>query len=162
MATYYSSNYKPMTIGSTTFYEPVPIPIERAGYVTTAWFTASIPVGFTTGDIMKLVPYQTNCVAATPQIQGIRHQRVVITSAGDVGGSVTVNFGFTGANAVAYGSALTTLQSATTLDVPIATLNGAGAPVLLANDDLQLVAAAGTSTTLRVITGFVQAFMQAP
>jgi hypothetical protein len=34
--------------------------------------------------------------------------------------------------------------------------------VLLANDDLQLVAAAGTSTTLRVITGFVQAFMQAP
>lgn len=160
MATYYSSNYKPLLTSATTRYEPIPIPMERAGIVYTAWFTATIPVGFTTGDIMKLVPYQTNCQVATPQIQGIRHQRVVLTNAGDVGGSVTANFGFVTGSATAYGAALTTLQSATTLDVAIATIQAG--PVLLVNDDLQLVATAGTSTTLRVITGFVQAFMQAP
>lgn len=160
MATYYSNNYKPMTLGSTTFYEPVPVPMERAGLVYSAWFTFTVPIGVTTGDIIKLIPYQTVCQTATPQIQGIRHQRVVLTNSGDWGGSCTANFGFVTGSATAYGAALTTPQSATTLDVAIATVQAG--PVLLVNDDLQLVLTAGTSTTLRTITGFVDVMMQAP
>lgn len=160
MATYYSSAYKPMTLGTTTRYEPIPIPMERSGIVYTAWFTATVPVGVTTADIIKLVPYQTLTQTASPQIQGIRHARVVLTNSGDWGGSCTANFGFVTGSATAYGAALTTPQSATTLDVAIATIQAG--PVLLTNDDLQLVLTAGTSTTLRTLTGFVQAYFQAP
>ncbi len=160
MATYYSSAWKPMTLGSTTYYEPIPVPMERSGNLQAAWCTIVVPIGYTTGDIIKLLPFQTNCATATPQIQGIRQTRIVLTCGGNVGGSVTVNFGFATASATAYGSALTTLQSANTLDVAIATIQAG--PVLLANDDLQLVAAAGTSTTLQTLTCFALPFMQAP
>lgn len=158
--TIYSSAYKAMTLGTTTRYEPIPIPMERSGIVYTAWFTATVPVGVTTGDIIKLVPFQTGVATATPQIAGIRQARVVLTNSGDWGGSCTANFGFATASATAYGAALTTPQSATTLDVAIATIQAG--PVLLANDELQLVLTAGTSTTLRTVTGFVQSYMQAP
>lgn len=158
--TIYSSAYKAMTLGSTTRYEPIPLPMERSGLVYTGWFTVNVPVGVTTGDIIKLLPYQTLTQTASPQIQGIRHARVVLTNSGDWGGTCAANFGFVTGSATAFGAALTTPQSATTLDVAIATLQ-ATAP-LLANDDLQLVLTTGTSTTLRTVTGFVQAYFQAP
>jgi hypothetical protein len=159
--TTYSSAYKQLTLGTTTFYERIPIPMERAGLIYTAYSQVTVPVGFTTGDILKLIPYETNVAVASPQIQGIRQIRIILKCAGDVGGSVTVNFGFASTgSATAYGSALTTLQSANTTEIAVATVLGGS--TLLTNDDLQLVAAAGTSTTLRLVECWVQAYMQAP
>lgn len=161
MATIYSSAWKPMTLGTTTRYEAIPIPMERAGIVYTAYSTVVIPVGTTTADVIKLIPYQTAVATATPQIQGIRQARIVLTSGGNVGGSLAVNFGFAATgSATAYGSALTTLQSATTLDVAIATVMAGS--ILLTSDDLQLVVSSGTSTTLQTVQVMVQAYMQAP
>jgi hypothetical protein len=93
------------------------------------------------------------------QIAGIKVARVVLTSSGNAGGSVTANFGFAVAP-TAYGSALTTLQSANTLDVAIATVQAG--PILLANDDLQIVGVANTTTTLQTLTGFIDYSMTAP
>lgn len=159
--TTYSSAYKQLTLGTTTFYERIPIPMERAGLLYTAYSQVTVPVGFTTGDILKLIPYETSVATASPQIQGIRQARIILKCAGDVGGSVTVNFGFASTgSATAYGSALTTLQSANTTEISVATVLAGS--TLLTSDDLQLVAAAGTSTTLRLVECWVQAYMQAP
>jgi hypothetical protein len=164
--TTYSSAWKQNAFGvgtpsARTLYEPIPIPMERAGLVYTAYSQITVPVGYTTGDILKLIPYQTSVSTASPQIQGIRQARIILKCAGDVGGSVTVNFGFAATgSATAYGSALTTLQSANTTEIAVATVLAGS--TLLTNDDLQLVAAAGTSTTARLVECWVQAFMQAP
>jgi len=159
MATYYADNtYKQNPLRST-LYEAIYPPCDKAGIVYTSYFRGNIPVGFTTADVFKLIDFAAAFPTTSPQFAGIRFARVVLRSAGDVGGSVTVNFGTTG-SATAFGSALTTLQSATTLDVAIATV--LAGPVLLANDTLQLVAAAGTSTTLRLVDGYVQYYVTAP
>jgi hypothetical protein len=159
--TTYSSAWKANTFGSTTRYEPIPLPMERAGLVYTGYSQVTVPVGYTTGDILKLMPFQTNVATSSPQIQGIRLWRLVVKSGGNVGGSVTVNFGFASTgSATAYGSALTTLQSANTAEIAVATVFAGS--TLLTNDDLQLVAAAGTSTTAQLVECWVQAFMQAP
>lgn len=160
MATYYSSAWKQMLLGTTVRYEPIPVPIERAGNLSAAYAQITVPVGFTTGDIIKLIPFQTNTPTATPQIAGIRQSRVIIKCAGNVGGSSAVNFGYASASATAYGSALTTLQSANTTEIAVATVMAG--PTLLGNDDLQLVATAGTSTTLQLVECWVFPFMQAP
>lgn len=159
MATYYAGNtYKQNPLRST-LYEAIYAPTEHAGIVYTNYFSGTIPVGFTTGDVFKLVDFGISCPVTSPQYAGVRWARVVLRSAGNVGGSVTANFGTTGA-ATAFGSALTTLQSANTLDVAIATVMAG--PVLIANDTLQLVATAGTSTTAQVVDGFVQYYITAP
>jgi hypothetical protein len=159
MATYYAQNtYKQNPIRST-LYEALYPPTEHPGILYTQYFNCSIPVGFTTADIMKLSDFAIAAPVTVPQNASVRFTRAVLRAAGDVGGSVTVNFGFVSA-ATAFGSALTTLQSAGTLDVPIATVMAATG--LIANDTLQLVAAAGTSTTVRVVDGFIQYYIIAP
>lgn len=159
MATYYASNtYKQNPIRSS-LYESIYAPTEHSGIQYLQYFTGTIPVGYTTGDIFKLFDIGMSVPTASPQLAGFRWARVVLRSGGNVGGSVTVNFGTTG-TATAFGSALTTLQSAGTLDVAIATV--LAGPVLLAPDTLQLVAAAGTSTTAQTVDGYVQYYMSAP
>ena len=161
MATVYSTLYRLNPIARTpALYEPISCVLGNAGISYRAYFQVTIPVGTATADIIKLAPFQTAVPVSSPQIAGIRASRVVLTSAGDVGGSVTFNAGWISTSATAYGAALTTFQSAGTLDVPIATIMAA-APVLV-NDEFQLVVAAGTSTTLRVQQGFIEYYMQAP
>lgn len=159
MATYYAQNtYKQNPLRST-LYEAIYAPTEHAGILYTNYFNGTIPVGFTTGDVFKLVDFAIACPVTVPQNAGVRFARVVLRSGGNVGGSVAVNFGTTG-SATAFGSALTTLQSATTLDVAIATVMAG--PVLIANDTLQLVATAGPSTTAQTVDGYVQYYITAP
>lgn len=159
MATYYASNTYKQNPLRPSLYEPISAPAEHAGIMYTNYFTGDIPVGFTTGDVYKLLDFGIAFPTTSPQYAGLRIARLVLTNPGDVGGSVTINIG-TGAQATAFGSAATTLQSATTLDVAIATIMAANP--ILTGDSLQLVAAAGTSTTKRTISGFVQYYVTAP
>jgi hypothetical protein len=161
MANVYSSLYRLNPIGRTVpIYEPISAVIGNAGINYFAYFEVTIPVGTTTADKIWLAPFQMFFPTTTPQIAGVRAKRVVLSCAGDVGGSVTVNAGFSTTSPTAFGAALTTLQSATTLDVPIATIIAA-APVLT-NDDLALIVAAGTSVTSRLVKGWIDYGVQAP
>lgn len=150
---------------TTATYEPVgPVPTE-CGLGYRVYFHVTIPVGFTTADIIKLVPFQNlNFPTQTTQVGGLRYSRVVLRCAGDVGGSVTVNFGGLGGtgqtSATAFASASTALQSAGTTDIAIATVMAAGPSTT--SDEIQLVAAAGTSTTARVVDGFIEFYTTAP
>lgn len=158
MANYYSSLYR-QNPQNTSLYEPIGTGVGDAGVLYVSYFQITVPVGFTTGDVLNLVPIQTAVPTATPQIAGIRFARVVLRSSGNAGGTPTGNFGVTGA-ATAFGAAITTLQSATTLDVPVATVQAAGP--LLATNAVALVAASGTTTTQITVDGYVQFYMQSP
>lgn len=159
MAIVYSTDYKQNPL-RPSLYEQIGQGAEHAGIVYDQYFSLTVPVGTTTGDILKLTPFQTAVAVATPQVAGIRVRRLVYTTSGNVGGSVTANLGFAVNSATAYGAAVTTLQSAATTDVAIATIQAG--PVLLVPDELQFVITAGTSTTSQTIIGFVQYTMTAP
>lgn len=159
MAIYYSSLYKQNPIRAT-LYEAVGTAVERAGVKYTMRFTATLPVGFTVADVMKLAPFQSATPTATPQIAGVKPTRLVYRTSGNAGGAVTANVGYASAGATAFGSAVTTLQSAATTEIAVATMMAG--PSLLVNDDLQIVGVANTTTTAITIDGFVDFDVTAP
>lgn len=154
MAIYYSSLYKGPNPIRSTLYEPVGINAEHAGITYSMNFIATVPIGFTAADVMKIAPFQAGFAVAVPQIGGLRMRRLVYTTSGNAGGANTVNLGFAAAAPTAYGTALTTWQSAATTEIAVATIQAG--PVLLTNDELQFVGVANTTTTLMTILGFVQ------
>lgn len=158
MATVYSSAYE-LAQGTTTKWVGKGVFSRVSGIFWGNYFRYVMPVGQTAADIIKLTSIFENVPVATPQIAGLRLSRLVLRCSGNAGGAITVNFG-TVASPTLFGAALTTLQSANTLDVAIATLMAAGP--FLTQDDIQLVLAGGPSTTLQTIDGFWQGYITTP
>lgn len=155
MASYYSNLYA--QVGNSTTYEPKgPVPTE-GGLAFAAYFTATVPAGFTVADSLFLVPLQMiNVPTATPQSAGCRFWRFAYTVSGDAGGSVTANIGGGGGtgqlSATAFGSAVTTLQAAATTTITDAVLSPL---VVLQSDHIKLVGVANTTVTARTISGMI-------
>lgn len=124
-------------------------------------FYYNVPIGTVTGDIGRLWESRENFAVATPQISGLRVRRLVLTSSANAGGTMTFNLGFLTAGASAFGASLTTIQSATTLDVAIATIQSS--PTIVAADTLAMsFNAAGPTTTACLVTGWVEFDIAAP
>jgi hypothetical protein len=158
MATAFSTAYEQLP-QKPSVWTPKTVHPRIAGMMFPIFWQYTMPVGQTTADIIKVCDLLANVPVASPQIAGLRFGRVTLRSAGNVGGSVAVNFG-TPASPTLFGAALTTLQSATILDVTVATLAAAGP--ILQNTNLQLVLTAGPSTTQQIIDGWVWLFDMAP
>jgi hypothetical protein len=158
MATAYSSAYEQLP-QKPSVYTAKTVHPRIAGMMFPIFWQYTMPAGQANADIIKVCDLLANVPVASPQIAGLRFGRVTLRSAGNVGGSVTVNFG-TPASPTLFGAGLTTLQSATILDVTVATLAAAGP--ILQNTNLQLVLTAGPSTTQQIIDGWVWLFDMAP
>jgi len=157
--TTYSSAFGQLPQAPTRF-EDRSTNVRYAGLAMSQYFRVAIPIGTVTTDIINLCSIAANVPVAVPQIAGIRFKRFVIRSSANAGGTMTFNLGYVG-SASAFGASLTTIQSATTLDVPIATIMAAG-PVLQ-NTLVQMVMnAAGPTTTACVVDGFIDYLLQAP
>jgi hypothetical protein len=115
MATAYSSAYEQLP-QKPSVYTPKTVHPRIAGMMFPIFWQYTMPAGQANADIIKVCDLLANVPVASPQIAGLRFGRVTLRSAGNVGGSVTVNFG-TPASPTLFGAALTTLQSATILDV---------------------------------------------
>lgn len=159
MTTLYSSAFGQLP-QSPTRYEDRSTNVRYAGIAMSQRFRLAIPAGMVATDIGNICTIRANVPVAVPQIAGVFFKRVVIRSSGNAGASPTINFGYTG-NLTAFGAALTTLQSATTLDVPIATVMAAG-PVLSNVNVLITFVAAVTTTTPIVVDGFLDYILQSP
>lgn len=145
---------------SPTRYEDRSTNVRYAGLGQIQRFRVAIPIGTVTTDIINLCSIVANVPIVVPQIAGVFFDRVVIRSSANAGGSMTFNFGYVG-NATAFGAALTTIQSATILDVPVATVAAAGP--ILQNTLVQMVmVAAGPTTTACVVDGWIRYIFQAP
>lgn len=159
MATFYSNLYKQNPIRSS-LYEPISAAPEHAGVLYGARFRIVVPVGTTTGDIGKIMDIGIAQSALVPQDSGMFVYDFTYTTSANAGGSPTINLGFATAGQTMFGSAVTTLQSAATTTITDAVL-AAAAPVIT-YDTLQMVFAAGTTTTLCTITGQIIYGFQAP
>lgn len=158
MATKYSSAYEQLPQKpSVSTAKGVAVRTAEIGF--RMWFRYAMNPGDTAADIIKLCSIFAAVPVAVPQIAGVRLAKFVLRSSGNVGGSVTFNLG-TAATPTLLGSALTTLQSATTLVVTDAVCMAAGP--FLTNDDFQMVLAAGPSTTLQTVDGYAELYMTAP
>lgn len=145
---------------SPTKFEDRSTNVRYAGIQMSQYFRVNVPIGTVTTDIINLCSINCNVPVAVPQIAGVRFKRVVLRSSANAGGSMTFNFGYVG-NATAFGAALTTIQSATILDVAVATVAAAGP--ILQNTLVQMVmVAAGPTTTACVVDGWIDYLLQAP
>jgi len=161
MATIYNrAAYKQLPQSPTRFEFDGPFP-RAAGLGFRQQINLLVPVGTVTGDIGRLFESRENIAVASPQISGFYVRRLVITSSANAGGTMTFNLGWLTAGASAFGASLTTIQSATTLDVPIATIQAA--PVIVTTDVLAMsFNAAGPTTSLCTVTGFIEFDVVAP
>ena len=70
MANYYSSLYR-QNPQNTSLYEPIGTGVGDAGVLYVSYFQITVPVGFTTGDVLNLVPIQTAVPTATRALAGL-------------------------------------------------------------------------------------------
>lgn len=159
MAIVYSNNYKQNPIRATLFESIYP-PTAQAGIVYGSRFQLIVPIGTTTGDVLKLLDFGISVPVTTPQGVGVYVTDLTYTTSANAGGSLVATLGYAVAGATAFGTGLTTLQSAATTTITDAVANIA-APVITP-DSLQFVISSGTSTTLCTITGYVQYMLNAP
>jgi hypothetical protein len=160
MAIVYSNLYKQNPIRAT-LYESVSSAPEHAGVLYGARFRVVIPVGTTTADVIQLMDVGIGQSVLVPQDSGLFVYDFTYTTSANAGGSLTANIGWKNVSQTAYGSAVTTLQSAATTTLTDAVL-AAAAPVIT-QDTLQFViAGGGPSTTLCTITGQIIYGFQAP
>lgn len=146
---YYQNTTRP----STTDWESVSVTPRSPGVVYRQEISIVLPTG-----LSNVAPDRIYLLSLPGSIftgaAGVRVSRLYLSNTANVGGTTTFNLGWRVASGSAYGAALTTLQSATTLDVAIATLLGTA--LITAADDLVLtIASAGPSTTASTLTGFV-------
>lgn len=161
MTILYSSAYlsDPFRPASSPHIEPVNTAARNAGQTATQYFSLTLGTGYSNvaPDKFQLMDFQDSTFTGG---MAIRIKRLYFANSVNVGGSLTVNLGFLNTAPTVFGSALTTLQSATALDVAIATL----LPVTLTQADTLgfTVASAGPSTTASTITGFVEWYFTRP
>jgi hypothetical protein len=160
MATVYSSNYKQNPIRST-LYEAIYPPTEHAGIVYSSRFVLVIPVGTTNADVLKLLDFGVAVPVTSPQYAGVYTQRLVYTTSANAGGSLVASLGFATAGQTAFGSGLTTLQSAATTEITAAVVNAA-APVITPDTLQFLITAGGPSTLSCTVTGFISYVLNSP
>jgi len=159
MATFYSSAYEQLP-QKPSVYTSKSVATRIADLGWRLWWRYAVPVGQAAADIIKIADIFANVPVAVPQIAGVRLARFVIRSSGNAGGAPTINLGTLSAP-TSMGAALTTLQSANTLDVPIATIMACGP--YLANDNFQIViAGGGPTTTLITLDGFFDIYQTTP
>jgi len=160
MATYYSNNYKQNPLRST-LWEAIYPPTEHAGIVYGSRFQLVVPVGTTSGDILKALDFGIAVPVTTPQSVGVYVLDLTYTTSANAGGALVASFGFGSAGQTAFGSGLTTLQSAATTTITDAVANAA-VPVINPDSLQFLITGGGPSTTLCTVTGFVQYMLNAP
>lgn len=162
MANTYNSKafYQNQFRAITAPWESVSVTQRNSGYVYTQDILVNIAPGLTSANTDRIILME-NPGSVFAGAAGLRGFRLYLANTVNVGGTTTFNLGWVNTSASAYGSALTTLQSATTLDVAIATMEAC--PDVLLNDQLALtIASAGPSTTASVLTGFFQFYFNRP
>lgn len=153
---FYQNTFRP----ATADWETVSVTERQSGVLYTQRINVAIPVGLTNATTDRIILMETPGSIFTGAA-ALRVVRLYLANTANVGGTTTFNLGWVNTSASTYGAALTTLQSATTLDVAIATLEAA--PNVTANDRLALtIASAGPSTTMSTLTGFVQFYFNRP
>lgn len=160
MATYYSNNYKQNPLRST-LWEALYPSTEHAGIVYGARFQLVIPVGTTSGDVLKLLDFGITVPVTSPQSVGVNLLDLTYTTSANAGGALVASLGYASAGQTAFGSALTTLQSAATTTITDAVANVA-VPVINPDSLQFLITGGGPSTTLCTVTGFVQYLITTP
>lgn len=153
---FYQNTFRP----ATADWESVSVTERQSGVLYTQRINVAIPVGLTNATTDRIILMENPGSIFTGAAQ-LRVVRLYLANSANVGGTTTFNLGWVNTAPTAYGSALTTLQSATVLDVAIATLEAAAN--VTANDRLALtIASAGPSTTVSTLTGFVQFYYNRP
>lgn len=152
--------YQNLTRPSTADWESVSVTQRTSGYSYTQDILVNIPVGLSNSAPDRIILMEIPGSAFTGAA-GLRVKRLYLANTTNVGGTMTFSLGWINTASTAYGTALTTLQSATTLDVAIATLEAAAD--VTQNDRLALtLSAAGPTTTASVLTGFVEFYFNRP
>lgn len=159
MAIVYSNNYKQNPLRAS-LWEAIYPPTEHAGIIYGSRFQLIIPIGTTTGDVLKLLDFGISVPVTSPQSVGVYITDLTYTTSANAGGSLVSTLGNAVAGPTSFGTGLTTFQSAATTTITDAVANIA-APVITP-DSLQFVISSGTSTTLCTVTGFVQYLLNAP
>lgn len=152
--------YQNTTRPSTADWESVGVTPRSSGISYVQDILVNIPAGLSNvaPDRIMLLEIPGSIFSGA---SGLRVKRLYLSNTANVGGSMTFSLGWVNTAPTAYGTALTTLQSATTLDVAIATLEAAAD--ITANDRLALLlSAAGPTTTASVLTGFVEYYFNRP
>ena len=147
MALYYSDQYKQNPIRAS-LYEALYAPTEQDGIVYgIGRGTLIVPVGTTNGDTLKLTELAVIAPVTSPQKVGIVPTKFTYTTSANAGGALVASLGYAVAGQTAFGSGLTTLQSAATTTITDAVLNAA--PLVITVDTLQfLITGGGPSITL--------------
>lgn len=152
--------YQNTTRPSTADWESVGVTPRSSGIGYVQDILVNIPAGLSNvaPDRIMLLEIPGSIFSGA---SGLRVKRLYLSNTANVGGSMTFSLGWVNTAPTAYGTALTTLQSATTLDVAIATLEAAAD--ITANDRLALLlSAAGPTTTASVLSGFVEYYFNRP
>lgn len=162
MANVYNSKafYQPTFRPAGAAWESVSVTERQSGVLYVQDINVAIPSGLSNTAPDRIILME-NPGSAFSGAAGLRVARLYLANTTNVGGTMTFSLGWVNTAATAYGTALTTLQSATTLDVAIATLEAA--VDITANDQLALtLSAAGPTTTASTLTGFVQFYYNRP
>lgn len=152
--------YQNLTRPSTADYESVSVTQRSPGVSYVQDISVAIPAGLTSAAPDRIILLEAPGSIFTGAA-GLRVKRLYLANSANVGGTMTFSLGWVTTSVAAYGAALTTLQSATVLDVAIATLEAA--PDITLNDRLALtLTAAGPTTTASTLTGFVEFYYNRP
>ncbi len=152
--------YQNTTRPTTADWESVCVTQRQSGTSYIQDILVNIPAGLSNTAPDRIILYEAPGSIFTGAA-GLRVKRLYLANTTHVAGTMTFSLGWVMTAATAYGTALTTLQSATTLDVAIATLEAA--VDITAPDRLALtLSAAGPTTTASVLTGFIEFYCNRP